>query len=117
MSILLAKHPSYVLKPSLQQCNKAWRADHHAAHCPGSSIPHTLAPGEKETGLRPRESEERASHEKTTCGAFVVRACVMVMERERERECVCVRARARQTDVAGILTQNLLFNIHPSNTL
>jgi hypothetical protein len=38
--------------------------------------PHTLAPGEKGTGLRPRESEERASHEKTTCGAFVVRACV-----------------------------------------
>jgi hypothetical protein len=90
MSILLAKNPSYVLKPSLQQCNKAWRADHHAAHCPGSSIPHTLAPGEKETGLRPRESEERASHEKTTCGAFVVRACVMVMERERESVCVCV---------------------------
>jgi hypothetical protein len=52
MSILLAKNPSYVLKPSLQQLNKAWRADHHAAHCPGSSIPHTLVPGEKETGLR-----------------------------------------------------------------
>jgi hypothetical protein len=79
------KNPSYVLKPSLQRLNKAWRADHHAAHCPGSSIPHTLAPGEKETGLRPRESEERASPEKTTCGGFVVRACVMVMERERER--------------------------------
>ncbi len=36
-------------------------------------------------------------------------------ERERETERKRERERERQMDVAGILTQNLLFNIHPSN--
>jgi hypothetical protein len=34
---------------------------------------------------------------------------------ERERESLCVCVCVCQMDVAGILTQNSLFNIHPSN--